>query len=165
MKISKVTKSIIKVGIFLGAVGGAVFHSRKVVKKETDMKKRYCQYYELTNKWLINKNEGKDLKNFMKENNYNTVAIYGRGTLGELCYEEVKRTGTKIAYFIDKNAEELYSRLNELPVITTDKIKEQENVDAVIITPVYNFDEIKENLADVYDEEKIISLEDVIYSI
>lgn len=165
MKKSKILVNIIKIGAAVGAIGGSVFMLQRTNKRDRDTASRYRQYYELTNQWLVNKNEEKKIETFFKDNEYKTIAIYGMGTLAELLYEEIKRFDIKVAYFIDKNSEKFYLGLDDIPVINLEDIMNQEKVDAVIVTPIYDFNKIEENL-EVYNiAEEVISLEDIIFSV
>lgn len=148
-----------------GIIGGIVYLSKKTLEKKNDLYQRYRSYYTTANQWLLNKNDNKNVGEYFKENNYKTIAIYGMGTMGELFYEEIKKTDVKVVYFIDKNAEELYYGLDDISVVGLDDISSQKSVDAIIVTPIYDFDEISEKLEELGVDAEIISLEDVIYEI
>lgn len=162
----KIAWSVAKLVSFGGTIGGILYLAQKALKKESDFHNRYKSYYTTTNQWLINKNEGKNIGEYFKENNYKTIAIYGMGTMGELFYDELKNSSNvKVAYFIDKNAEDLYYGIDDLPVVGLDDISSQEKVDAIVVTPIYDFDKIEEDLEDIGIDADIISLEDIIYEI
>lgn len=165
MKAKKIIGSILKIITFGGAIGGVAYLGKKSTKQMTDLYERYKSYYTVTNQWLLNKNENKDVRSYFEENKIKSVAIYGMGTMGELFYEEVKKTDVKVSYFIDKNAEELYYGLDDITVIGLEDIKKQEAVDAIVVTPFYDFDAISEDLEDLGIETEVISLEDIIYEI
>lgn len=165
MNSKKLALSFAKLAIVGGSFGGIVYLFQKALTKERDYRQRYQTYYNTSNQWLLNKNDEKNISVYFKENNYKTIAIYGMGTMGELFYEEIKKTDVKVAYFIDKNAEELYYGLDDISVVGLDDISSQEKVDAIIVTPIYDFDKIEEELEDEGVEADIISLEDVIYEI
>lgn len=165
MNNKKILLGFIKIATLGGAIGGMGYFAQKALKKERDYHQRYRTYYNTTNQWLLNKNDGKDVGKYFEENNYKTIAIYGMGTMAELFYEEVKKAEVKVAYFIDKNAEELYYGLDDISVIKLDDVSSQEKVDAIIVTPIYDFDKIEEDLENKGVEADIISLEDVIYEI
>lgn len=160
----KIWKMILGLGS-LAAVGGILWKSKKSIEKLNTMKERFKEYYTVTNQWIHNKNEGRSLINYFKENNYNTIAIYGMGELGTRLYEELKDSDIKIAYFIDKNADEIYYGVDEITTVGLDDMDSQEKVDAIVVTPFYDFDEIEEKLQEYDMESDIISLEDIIYEI
>lgn len=164
MKAGKIFGKIAGIGAVGGAIAGIAYCGKKNAEKETMLKERYKVYYELTNQWLRNKNEGKKIDGYFKENHIASIAVYGMGTLGELFCEEIKDSGVKVSYFIDKNADMLNYGMDGIPAVSLDGIAEQEAVDAIVVTPVFDFDEIQEELEAVTDIE-LLSLEDVIYSI
>lgn len=169
MKSSKVIGSIIKVvtyfGSLAGAIGGIVYFSQKSIKRESDLQKRYRAYYELSNQWLMNRNENKSLSSYFEENDIKSIAIYGMGTLGELFYEEVKKSEVQVKYFIDKNADELYCGMDNIPVMGFNDLLIQEKVDAVIVTPIFDYSVIQKDLHKVDASLNLISLEDIIFGI
>ena len=163
MKASKVLGKVVKAGIFLGSIGGLAYYSKKSLDKSGQLQGRYKAYYQLANQWLVNKNEGKNVATYFADNDIEKVAIYGMGTLGELLYNEIKEN-VKVAYFIDKNADTLYYGLDDTAVVGFDDIDSQGEVDAIIVTPIFDFDDIEKDLEDVIDTQ-LISLEDIVYGI
>lgn len=146
----------------LGAVAGAAA-SGVVVGKNVDKKSqkvdKFKSYYNMLNQWLILKQEGKNLEQFFIDNDYNSIAIYGMGEMGNRLYEELKNTSIEVKYAIDKNAESTYSELEVLDV--EDDLTP---VDAIIVSAIFAFDEIEEKLTEVVDYP-VVSLEDVVYEI
>jgi len=159
MKVWKMILSLIGVTI----VGGIVWTAKKTVEKSGKLEARYKNYYDVTNQWLRHKNEKKSIREYFINNNYDTIAIYGMGELGNRLYEELKSTDIKVAYFIDKNAEEIYYGLDDIPVVGLEEIERQDKVDVIIVTPIYDFDSIEESLSEYNIDADIVSLEEVIY--
>lgn len=114
---------------------------------------------ELLNIWLFLKQKGKDIKTFFLEHEIKTIAIYGIAVLGERLFDELEESGIEALYGIDVNAcnvlsqYKIYSPSEELP-----------QVDAVIVTPVIYYDEIKKKLEAKLDCP-IYSLEEVLEEI
>ena len=167
MEMKKILLGLIKLSAIGGIIGGIAYLANKSLSKESNMKNRFRAYYNVTNQWLSNKNADKEVGSYFKDNNYKTIAIYGMGSMAELFYNELKKSNPeiKVAYFIDKNSEELYYGLDDISVIGLNEICSQDEVDAIIVTPVYDFDVINEDLIEVGVEADIISLEDVVYEI
>lgn len=163
MKLTRIIASVFGVGMIGATLGGTVYLNKKSLQEEKKLQEKYRSYYELTYNWLQNKNDGKKLQEYFIENNINNVAIYGRGTLGELFYKEIKNTDIDIRYFIDKNVEEVYDYEANIPIIGIEHIREQDEVDAIVITPIFDYDEIKKELEMKGVMSVILSLEDVIY--
>ena len=81
------------------------------------------------------------------------------GEVGNRLYSELKDSSIKVEYAVDKNAGFINDDL-EIRDIDDDL----QNVDAIIVTATFAFDEIIEDLEDKVSFP-IISLEDVIYDI
>lgn len=134
---------------------------KKVRKREANKNtKRSSLYYTITTQWVLNKQAGKTMKSFLKENNIYKIAVYGMGTMEELLYGEIKNLDVTICYRIDKNASKYAFMLD---VITMDEIVDCEKVDAIIVTPVFAFETIAEDLKK-YTDAQIISLEELVYA-
>lgn len=131
----------------------------KAIKNKAEKIDKFKSYYNMLNQWLILKQEGKNLAKFFADNHYKTIAIYGMGEMGNRLYDELKDTDITVKYAIDKNAASTYS---ELEVFELED--ELEPVDAVIVTAVFAFDEIEQDLSKQIDWP-IVSLEDVVYEI
>lgn len=140
--------------------------SISVINRIEDQKIRYKLYYNITNKWLENKNFNKLITNYLIDRNIGSVAIYGIGELGERLYEELKDSKVQVSYFIDRSAEENDYVLDGIPLINLDSIKSKDKVDLIIITPIYAFNSIEKSLKAVgIHENKIIGLDEIINEI
>ena len=120
---------------------------------------KFKGYYNMLNQWLMLKQEGKSLEKYFEDNGYKNIAIYGMGEIGNRLYNELKDSKkVKIKYVIDKNAD----ICSETRIFNIDD--NFPDVDAVIITATFAFDEIKEELGKrLY--VPVISIDDVIYSV
>lgn len=155
--------SVAFVSALLGAVAGVAGNnvlSQKKIDQKAEKVDKFKSYYNMLNQWLLLKQEGKSLERYFTENGYKTIAIYGMGEMGNRLYDELKNsTVVEIKYAIDKNAASTYSELN---VIDVDD--EMDEVDAVIVSAIFAFDEIEEELSEKISCP-IISLEDVVYEV
>ena len=152
--------TILSLGV--GAVGGAIVCKKvedKIISVKEQKVDKFKSYYNILIKWMQLKQDKKQLKDYLSAKGYQSVAIYGMGELGNCLYAELKKEGQTVAYAIDQNASstfsdiEVYGGEDTLP-----------KTDAIIVTAVFAFDEIVENLSDKTDAA-IISLEDMIYDI
>lgn len=132
----------------------------KKVKTETGYAQKHLKIMEVFNQWLSLKQEGKSLVSFFEDYEYKTVAVYGMSFLGERLVQELKDSGIEVKYAIDKNADNIYTDGVEVKDLSDDLPE----VDVIVVTAVYFFDEIEEELCDLVNYP-IISLEDVIYGI
>ncbi|MCI9025167.1 MAG: hypothetical protein HFG92_12120 [Dorea sp.] len=140
----------------ISSVWSALSKKTKEAQKYAD---KHLAIMQVMNQWIINKQEGKSLVTFFEENGYKTIAIYGMSYLGERLEDELRGSGIKVAYAIDKNAENIYA-----DVEVRDPKDAMDDVDAVIVTSVFFFDEIEEQLENVFDCP-IISLEDIVQEV
>ncbi len=146
-------------GLAYGIFGAAVVakYLNRLMVKQYQEKDRFCGYYMLLDDWLTIREQGVTLDNFFKNYNYETIAIYGLGRLGSRLYCELRDTDVLVKYGIDQRASEISQ---DIEVKTIDE--ELEQVDVIVVTPIFDFANIKESL-----EKRIncpiISLEDVIY--
>lgn len=143
-------------GVIIGAsvIGNAI--NGELVNRQNS-ENRYFVNMILLKKWLLRQQIEKGLEGYFIHNNYHEIAIYGMGHLGECLLNELRNSNIKVKYAIDKNANNILSEID---------IKKSGDylpaVDAVIVTPVYYYADIKKELEKVI-RCPIISLEEVIY--
>lgn len=152
------TLACMAVGAAAGGVAAQTASSKKI-NELLEGHKKVHELYMAFDQWLRVRQEGKTLVEYFEKNDYKTVAIYGMKELGERLYDELKDTGIKVRYIIDKNADSIYA---DVDVVTPDD--ELEPVDVIVVTAIYYFDEIEENLSEKVDYP-IISLEDILYEV
>lgn len=110
--------------------------------------------------WVQIEHEKKKIETILYEMRCKNVAIYGYGHLGRLLAKNLQGTELNLACIIDKNKNlpceefKLYSPYDELP-----------QVEAIIVTSVYFFDEIKAELRDLLPDVEILSLYDILYQL
>ena len=150
------------ISTIIGGIAGAAAVGVKSEQIRTKQKARidkFYGYFHLVNQWLLIKNEGKSLTKYFEDNGYKKIAVYGMGELGNRLLEELKDSDIEIAYAIDRKAEKIYS---DLKVVAVEE--ELAPVDAIIVTPIFMYDEIEELLMDKVNYP-IISLEDVVFEV
>ena len=113
----------------------------------------------MLNQWLALKQEGKSLETYFLENGYKTIAIYGMGEMGNRLYDELKGTSIKVKYAVDQNVNGTYSDIK-----VVDKDEEFEDVDVMVVTAVFAYCEIEEEVGSKVSFP-IISLEDVVFEV
>ena len=150
------------IGAAAGAAAGSVATGSATSKKIKEMAEGHAKVHELYmafDQWLRLRQEGKTLVEYFKQNDYKTMAIYGMKELGERLYDELEGSGVTVKYVIDKNADAICA---EVDVVTPDQ--KLEDVDVIVVTAIYYFDEIEEMLSEKIDCP-IVSLEDILYEI
>lgn len=140
------------------ASAGAVYKvTNKKIKTEKELDKKNDTILKVFSQWMQVKQKGRNVSDYLKENGYKTIAIYGMHYLGECLYAELKHSEIDVKYVIDRNAANIEL---DIDIVTpNDTLAE---VDAVIVTPIYYFDEIEEQLSKNM-KCPIISLEDIVY--
>ena len=145
-----------------GAIAGGAAVSNalgKKAKEKEELFQKILSYYFLYDQWLSVHQQGKSLVDYFEKNGYKTVAIYGLKELGERLYDELKDSDITIKYIIDKNADALYA---DVDVVTPDD--ELEQVDIIVVTACYYFDQIDRILTENVDYP-VVSLEDILYEV
>lgn len=120
---------------------------------------RLKSYYDVLNQWLSFLHSGNKIEEYFINNGYKTVAVYGMGELGNRLIEELKDSDVNVKYGVDKNISEVHS-----DIIVYQLEEELPEVDVVVVTAVFAFNKIVEDLSKKYDCP-IVSLEDVVFSI
>lgn len=141
------------VGSIVGGIAGIATCgtiSHKLILENSKRVNKFKTYYEVLNQWLILKQEGKKLESYFINAGYENIAIYGMGVIGNRLYEELKNSEIKIRYCLDKEI-----------VCSEDEIKP---VDVIIVTAMFAFDEIEDELREKVNCP-IISFEEVIFLI
>ncbi|QHQ60687.1 hypothetical protein Ana3638_07795 [Anaerocolumna sedimenticola] len=145
-------------GTAFGASGVNYLKNKTILEKEKKVDK-FKSYYNMLNQWLILKQENKSFEKYFIDNEFKTIAIYGMGEMGNRLYDELKNSNVEVKYAIDKNAESTYSELN---VVNLDD--DLEEVDVIVVSAIFAFDEIEEQLKDTFDCP-IVSLDDVVFEL
>lgn len=130
----------------------------KIREKDREIEK-FKLYFYLYSSWIDAKRRGKSVAEYLKGENIKTVAIYGMGDIGTKLCKELQGTDITIKYVMDQgiSIDTSYApikKLNEnLPI-----------VDAIVITPVNAYSQIRDSLSDKTNSN-IISIEDIIFNL
>ncbi len=119
-------------------------------------------YYELLNRWVWVINQKKTLAEYFIKNSIKNIAIYGLGELGKRVYEELVKTDINIICFIDKKAEHIKLYQGK-QVIWLDRKDILTGIEVIVVTPVYDFYDIKHNIEESLNNIQIISLKEVVF--
>lgn len=95
-------------------------------------------------RWISIMQDGKSLTEYFEKYQYKTVAIYGMHYVGERLYNELTKAGIEVKYAIDQ-----VRTISAVGVEVRKPGDYLDEVEAVIVTPVYYFQQIQEKLADV----------------
>lgn len=155
----KKTKNIIEiVGIFVAMCLLFLYKKANNVAYERAKRdaEKYCSYYQNTAKWALNQSE-KPVAEYLKQNGYKHIAIYGAKEMGELIRKEVNGTDIVIEYYVDRNVEEI--GINGIDIYYPEE--ELPEIDAIIVTPFFYYNSIK-SLLETKLKCPIISLSSIL---
>lgn len=113
--------------------------------------------YKFMNQWLLLKQRGVDISTFFIRQGIRSIAVYGAHFMGQRLYDELKESQVNVRYVIDRNSDK---EEWEIPVVYLHD--DLEPVDAVVITPIFDFREIKANLSEKMDC-RMISIEEMLF--
>jgi FlaA1/EpsC-like NDP-sugar epimerase len=134
----KCMKRVLVIVLLLVAVGGYIRKITKVLSEKSRKIKELNVYYKVVVAWLDAAFQERFVSDWLEEKKYSTVAIYGRGTLGLLLYEELKKNNVKVSCFIDQSAEEFPMLCDGVPVIPLSGFSAYEQeTDVIIVTPIH----------------------------
>ena len=111
---------------------------------------KFEMLFNLVERWLTLHEEGKTIPQILAGRGIHTISIYGLGKIG-------KHSEVTVLYMLDR------ARTGICDGIPVKKAEEElPEVDAVIVTAVYEYDEIEKMLADRVSCP-VISLEEILY--
>ena len=160
MKKRKILPALL--GVIIGVVGGIVVMENimgKNIDKWKELTDKNLALFLLMNKWMKTKQGGKHIREYFEKNGYKSVAVYGLSHVGKCLLEELKDCDVEINYAVDRNAATIYSDIEVYS--PEDDLPE---ADVMIVTAVYYFSEIYNNLKDKVTCP-IVSLEDILYGL
>jgi len=111
------------------------------LRNEQKASAKYNELYKLMVQWMEIKQSGQSISEWLKENGYYEIAIYGLYLIGERLYVELLDENVEVVYGIDRKSRDsleglrMYKPNEELP-----------HADLVIVTAVSDFEEIKKEL-------------------
>lgn len=133
-------KHIMAAAFLLGALassGGRFLLQRRAGASGQD---KLGAYYDVLNKWMKMKESNQTIEERLKEKGIKTIAIYGMGDLGHHLVKDLENTDIEVKYAIDRS----FLAISEIDIYEPDA--DMPSVDAVVITPVFDYENICVNL-------------------
>ena len=153
---NEVTDLVMRMGEIIEDKNGIINNMEYVLKKNVLMK-------QVLVNWLSGEYGQKKIDTYLNDREIESVAIYGFGVLGRLLYERLKGSLIKVVCIIDKNKERM-TDFEECRLISDEEaVKDDLSVDAIIVTAVMDYEEIKRkielyvNSCEVFSIERIFS--------
>ncbi len=142
----------------MGGILGFILSRKYYVKYCQEIRKKIESNVAVISRleeWINILHFGKKMEEYLKENGYYSVLIYGMGRLGRILLDELEDSDISVLAAIDRNAN---NRFEDIRVISPDDIFPQ--ADCIIITPLTGQNEIKKMLSSKIDCH-IISLDEL----
>jgi len=138
-------------------IGGSIQYLR--LKKKSNLLLKKAEKNELNFKTLINYvnfiQNGKSINEFFIVNEYNKIAIYGMGQLGNRIIEDIRNGGLIVQYVVDIKGGLLDI---DIPVFRADD--KLPPIDVVVVTVPQQYKEIKDLLSNSNCD--IVSIDEII---
>lgn len=127
-----------------------------------DSKERYN--LSVLDYWMVLLENNFSPAEYLKNNNYREIAIYGYGILGKHLYSQLSGTGIDIKYVIDRRKEQLTEQNKRLHVNMDLYLPSEPlpQVDVVVVTAIYDYENVFYYLKK-QGVKKIISLESILH--
>jgi hypothetical protein len=156
---------IMLVGAGIGIAGTHYFKKKNKNNKSKDVRgfEKYRKYYDVTNRWILLKNEGISIEKYFIDRGINSIAIYGMGELGNRLLEELKTSNSvEVKYGIDRAQGHTYI---DFPIKSLKNTDERyDDVDLIVVTAVFDMEKIRIELESKTKSE-IVSLDDVVFGL
>ncbi len=153
-------KSFLVGGLFGMAAGAAVvgYIKNQALGKQKEATYKYLTLFRNMNQYVVTKQRGKSIVDYLNDMGIKTAAIYGMSHMGQRVIDDLKGSDIKVLYGIDQRADRM---TYEVPIYHPED--ELPEVDAIIVT-AFDFDEIESMLSEKM-ESQIIDFNDMIYQI
>lgn len=133
-----------------------IINYRKSVKKQ-------ISYYKLLLNWDLSDVHNEKLCAYMLECGYKNIMIYGAGDLGKVLYSKIA-THVNVCAFIEKAPKADY--IENVPIFSCNKATKQMNqIDCIVVTPIFDFLSIQQDLSNIDGNIPIVSLDELIYNL
>ena len=121
--------------------------------KGDNMQKKYALLYN----WMLEIMDGLEISNSLIGRGITSISIYGAGQLGSLLFKNLSNSNVKIKEIVDrKQGITIWGRksiaLNEMSC----------DVDAVIVTVIDDYEDIRKKLLDKFHDIRVIALKDLV---
>jgi len=149
----KVIGKLIAVGIPVFLAGR---WQQRCIDYWKDESRKQRAMYLLMSQWINIKQAGRSLEEYFAKNEYKKIAIYGMGPMGKQLVKELKNSSIETIYGIDRSSDQIFASIK-----VVNMNDEFADVDAVVVTVVKGFDEIREALLKKINCP-IIAIEDIL---
>ncbi len=129
------------------------------LKKAKNLSDKHLMLFLLMNEWVKVKQQNRSIEDSLTKQGYKKIGIYGMSYAGQRLYDELANTSAEIVCCMDRKGGGAY---REHKIISVKECPEE--ADVIIVTPIFFYDEIRQQLERSVSV-RIISLEEVIYGL
>lgn len=145
---------------FWGSVIGKDMSSNSGQSGNQDVySNKYVSYYTAMDRWLSLKEQGISTVQYFKNNGYKKIGIYGMANMANHLLADLEESEIEVVFGIDKRANSLYAE-----VLVLGLEDDFPKVDAIVVTPIFDFDNIKKTLS-AKVSCPVVSLNEVLFGI
>lgn len=149
--------------VFLGVCLGGYAAAHKYCMRIKDLKTELSRWQfgvRLYDIWIMTKQYSQSIADYLSNKEIKNIAIYGASFLGTRLYYELKETDINVKYILDKN-----TNISLVGVDMRDPDHSSyKGIDAVIVTTLYSYDEIKNSLKS-RGCRQIFALDEILYDL
>lgn len=149
-------------GIILGMAISWHFLRRVYKRKYNEMIRlsdKHLEMFLVMDKWFQNEYRGKKIANYLRDNGFYNITIYGMGYIGRNLYKYLKKEGFEVSNLIDQNNNKSVEG-RKISSINDERMP----TDAVIVTAIYYFEELENELKMKF-KEPVFSFADIVYKL
>lgn len=147
------------IGIGTGILAG-IAADRFCVHKVLDQKSKEIERVKgnvlCLAEWMTMFECGESVEGALEKRGISAVAIYGMGILGSHLYSQLEKTRIHVKYIMDQKP---LKGIYDAKICNAET--KLEGIDGVIVTPVYQFEEIKEKICR-FNNVQVLSLRELL---
>lgn len=128
------------------------------LKKAKNLSDKHLMMFLLMNEWVKVKQQNKSIAQYLKIRGISSLAIYGMSYIGQRLVDELLDSEIKIVKLYDAKSGGKYRGMD---IVSAEKGSDSLH-DAVIVTPIFYYDEICESLTKK-GFARTINIEEIIY--
>ena len=138
-------------GIGIGVLGNRFFQGNRKAKGQN----KWVAYYHILNNWMKLKESGGSVEQRLNEKKIKSIAVYGMGDIGRHLVKDLEDSNIEVKYAIDRS----FFSISDIDVYEPES--ELPDVDAVIVTPVCEYENICKSISKKTEAE-ILSFADIV---
>lgn len=141
----------------------ASFDEQKIRHNKDNVTSKLLRFYNLLLQWTADFIEECSITERLRRDGVKNVAIYGMKELGELTCKMLSKEGLEVKYAIDQRGDNLKANIPIFSMSQIDNNSRIPKVDAIIVTPVTFFEEIKPLLEKRFPKTSIYDLSELVF--